>query len=71
MDIFRTKAKMAEDGSLTIKDLPFNKGEQVNVIVQRHRNNDPTHARYPLRGTLLKYEQPFSSVDEDEWDALG
>lgn len=70
MEIFRTKTKVTNNGSLIIKGLPFNKGEKVEVIVQRFQNSDSPQDKCPLQGSLLKYEQPFSGVDEDHWDAL-
>lgn len=71
MDIFRTSLKLLKDGSLSIHDLPFRKGERVEVIVQRQPDGNGKTDRYPLRGKLLKYDDPFSSIDADNWNVQG
>lgn len=67
MEAYRATVQMGADGSLTLNHLPFEAGEEVEVIVARNPR-DPR--RYPLRGTPLHYERPFEPVAEGEWEAL-
>ena len=66
MEAYRATVQMGPDGSLTLNDLPFEAGEEVEVIVARQAP-DP---RYPLRGTPLHYIDPFEPVAQGDWDAL-
>lgn len=61
---------VADDGTLTVKGLPSLAGHRVDVIVSDRDDQPKTEPRYPLRGKLAKYRDPFESVAEDEWDAL-
>jgi hypothetical protein len=69
MQEFRTKTTIAQDGQLSIKGLPFRKGETVEVIVLT-QDLKPGAERYPLRGKPFKLHQPYKSVAEDEWEVL-
>ena len=69
MQAYRVETKISQDGKLSIKGLPFRKGEAVEVIVLSQKQiivGNP----YPLHGTSVKYENPFDSVAEEDWDAL-
>jgi hypothetical protein len=61
---------VTEDGTLTIKGLPFHAGEEVEVIVLAEVRRAREERRYPLRGKPLRYEAPFAPVGEDDWQAL-
>ncbi len=69
MQAYRTETTLSQDGKLSIKGLPFRKGEKVEVIIltqKRELQGD----RYPLRGMPITYLKPYNSVAEDEWEAL-
>ena len=72
MQIHRASTTVSGDGSVTINDLPFSCGEEVEVIVLPSRQpqaNKPSD-RLSLRGSVREYARPFeSAVDADEWDA--
>jgi hypothetical protein len=69
MQVYRIETTLSKDGKLSIKGLPFRKGDSVEVIVLS-QSRKPTGERYPLRGKLISYNEPFTSVAEDDWDAL-
>jgi hypothetical protein len=50
--------------------LPFHQGEKVEVIILSHARQPVKATRYPLRGKLIRYDAPFDSVAEDDWDVL-
>lgn len=74
----RVEATVEPGGTLTLARLPFAAGEAVEVIVLPRRNtvaesseqatqNAPAH--YPLRGSTVFNQDPFSSVAEADWNA--
>jgi hypothetical protein len=69
MQDYRTESRVASDGSLTIKGLPFQAGDEVEVIV-RGRKPLKKEKCYPLRGTPVRYTDPFGSVAEGDWEAV-
>ena len=65
---YRAHAKVSEDGTLTLENLPFS-GEDVEVIVLAEARKR-IEERYPLRGSVLHYDDPTAPVAEDQWDVL-
>ncbi len=69
MQAFRVETIVQEDGSLIIKDLPFDSGEVVEVIILPQHLPGTQPKAYPLRGTKVIYHDPFKSVAESDWEA--
>jgi hypothetical protein len=61
---------VSSNRTLTIKELPFQVGEKVEVIVRRRERERKRGGRYPLRGKPIRYIDPFGSVAKSEWEAL-
>jgi len=61
---------VSRNRTLTIKGLPFQVGEKVEVIVRRREHERERRGRYPLRGKPIRYLDPFKSVAESDWEAL-
>ena len=70
MQTYRFETTVKKDGTLAIKGLPFSPGEKVEVIVRRQEDKPVTHKKYSLRGKPFRYQNPFESVSEEDWDAL-
>lgn len=66
----RIETKIPQDGVIAITGLPFKAGDDVEVIIKTASRKIESNDRYPLRGKPLRYDDPFGSVAEDEWDAL-
>jgi hypothetical protein len=77
MDTFKTTAKIAKDGALTLRGLPFAEGIEVEVTVRVGPEEtirlelDPNDLSRPAldnpnKGTVLRYERPFDSAFTDE-----
>jgi len=64
------KAKVQKGGTLTISDLPLAPGQEVALTIVA---TDPVTSpadRYPLRGTVYRYDEPFApAIDPDDWEA--
>jgi hypothetical protein len=70
MQMYRVETTISNEGTLTIKGLPFQAGDKVEVIVCGHERKREGSERYPSRGKPIRYVDPFESVAEDDWDAL-
>jgi hypothetical protein len=64
----RIEAVLSEDGKLLLDQLPFRAGQRVEVIVLPATSATPPG--HPLRGKLLRYDQPTAPVAEDDWGVL-
>jgi hypothetical protein len=64
----RIEAVLSEDGKLLLDHLPFRAGQAVEVIVLPVSR--PRPPGQPLRGTVLRYDEPTAPVAEDDWGAL-
>jgi len=70
MQTYRVETMVPSNRTLTIKGLPFQVGEKVEVIVRRREHERGRRRRYPLRGKPIRYTDPFASVAESHWEAL-
>lgn len=70
METYRFETTVKKDGTLAVKGLPFSAGEKVEVIVRRQARTHKSEKKYSLRGKPVRYIDPFSSVSEEDWDAL-
>lgn len=62
----KKKVVVLEDGTVVVDGVPVRKGQEVEVII---RVDAPPAPDYPLRGTPIRYDDPFLPVDDGEWDA--
>jgi hypothetical protein len=69
MQDYRVDTRVSSDGSLIIKGLPFQAGDEVEVIIRSRRPREGEKC-YPLRGKPVRYIDPFGSVAEGDWEAL-
>ncbi len=68
METLRVEKVIQSNGTIVLENLPFDEGEKVEIIILK---SNAENARYPLRGTVYKYENPFESVvPAEDWEAL-
>ncbi len=65
MQTFHADTVVEKDGKLHLDHVPFAEGQVVHVFIS---SAAPVTTR-PLKGTVMKYEQPFASVAEEDWEA--
>ncbi len=72
MNTHRTETVVNPDGTLLLKDLPFQPGDVVEVFIQKHTSSpiSKEQGAYSLRGTAIRYDEPTAPVAEDDWTAL-
>ncbi|MCY7361490.1 MAG: hypothetical protein LH629_05380 [Ignavibacteria bacterium] len=68
METYKIRTVIKRNHKIEIDNLPFDDGEDVNVIVTKVEKGSDKN--YELRGTFLKYDNPFDSAAEDEWEVL-
>jgi hypothetical protein len=68
--IYQVKTTVSQDGTITIKKLPFQAGDQVEVTVRGREHKVWSAQGYPLRGIPIHYEDPFGSVARNDWNVL-
>jgi hypothetical protein len=70
MHDYRIETEIGNDGSLTLKDLPFQAGARVEVIVRGAAAAGGNGDRHPLRGQPVRYTDPFGPVAQEDYDVL-
>lgn len=70
MQTYHIETTMINNGTLIINELPFRAGEKIEVILRRRSLEKQSNEKYPLRGKLIRYDHPFESVAENDWDAM-
>ncbi len=70
MKTHRLETTLTENGTLTLSDLPFQVGDAVEVIVLERRPHQPESNPYPLRGTVIRYDDPTEPVALEDWEVL-
>jgi hypothetical protein len=71
MQAHRAETTLSEDGVITLRGIPFRRGESVEVIVLPFPALASSGSRYPLRGTPVTLLSPTEPVGEADWEAVG
>ncbi len=58
----RIEATLTENGTLTINNLPFQAGDAVEIIILERHSRTLKSNPYPLRGTVIRYDDPFETA---------
>lgn len=69
MAAYRTEGTIEKHGRLRLEKLPFQAGEEVEVIVLSRELSVGERARYSLRGESIQYEEPTEPVAQSDWEA--
>jgi hypothetical protein len=65
MQTFHAETVVEKDGKLHLDHVPFSEGETVHVFI----SSAAPHAQHPLKGSVIKYDQPLAPVAEENWEA--
>lgn len=71
MNAHRIETTLVEDSELLLRNLPFRAGARVEVIILEQETPKTGKDRYPLRGTVLHYDDPTAPIATEDWEALG
>ena len=72
MDTFKTKTVIKKNHKIEIENLPFEEGSEVEILVSKKESTDSNeNLKKKLKGSVLKYEDPFKSAfDPEDWELL-
>ncbi len=70
MQAHRVETTIGKDKILVIKDIPFQPGDRVEVIILERSPEVKQGKRYPLRGKPIHYEQPTEPVAVEDWEVM-
>ncbi|HEX4960104.1 MAG TPA: hypothetical protein VF173_04650 [Thermoanaerobaculia bacterium] len=68
MEAYKTAAKLEQKGELRLLDLPFQAGDEVEVILLRRDPDQAIENPYTLRGFPIRYQDPIDPVAEGDWE---
>jgi hypothetical protein len=64
----RIEATISHDRTLTLENLPFHSGDQVEIIILSPPRRISEQVGYSLRGSVIQYVEPMEPVAQDDWD---
>lgn len=71
MNAHRIETALTENGKLSLQNLPFKKGDEVEIIILDRSSPKNNADSYPLRGTVIRYDNPFEpATSVEDWDVL-
>jgi hypothetical protein len=70
MRAYRVEKTLSEDGVLELRALPFRAGDIVEIIILSREDRVYATQDFPLRGKVLRYEQPTEPVAQDDWEVV-
>lgn len=70
MQVYAYEFTIGKKGTLTLKNLPFNIGEKVDVIIIPRSSRQAEENRYPFWGKPITYINPTDSVAEEDWEVF-
>ena len=70
MRAYQVEKVVSQNSILELSALPFQPGEVVEVIILSREDKMRETNRYPLKGQVLKYENPTEPVAQDDWEVL-
>jgi hypothetical protein len=66
---YKIEGTVKPDGTLTLANLPFPAGERVERTVAPVATPAANGNRYPLRGSVIRFDSPTAPVGEADWEA--
>jgi hypothetical protein len=68
MNVHHAVAIVGRDHSLVLQELPFPEGQAVEVTIVP-KAQPKVEPKYPLRGSVKRFEHPTDPIVDDEWEA--
>lgn len=70
MKAYRIEKKMTANGALTLQGLPFEEGDDVEVIILSGKEKKHTVSQSIVKGKVIEYKDPTEPVGQDDWEAI-
>ena len=69
VDTHWIETALIENGKLLLKNLPFKKGDEVEVMIVEKKQKKFKSGS--LKGTVIEYDEPFEAATSNEdWEVL-
>ena len=70
MKVYRVDKTITANGELKLSGLPFQEGDEVEVIILSHESDSDSVTPSPLRGKVIEYLDPTEPVAREDWELL-
>lgn len=71
MEAHRVESVVEPNGRVLLENLPFEEGKTVEIIVLETNEKETVFQKNPIKGALLKYDNPFEpACPPEDWEAL-
>lgn len=72
METFKTKTKVKKNHKVHIDDVPFDDGQEVEIIISvSNKNEHYDSLKDSLKGSVIKYDNPFEPIiTSEDWELL-
>jgi hypothetical protein len=71
MNAYKIQTILTENGQLTLENIPFLKGELVEVIILKNNQHSSSFNGDTLAGKVIKYDDPYEpATDIKDWEVL-
>lgn len=71
MEAVRIEATVQSNGQVILSDLPFEEGDQVEIIILATTGKEALPRVNPLKGSVLRYDDPFEPAAAiEDWEVL-
>ena len=70
MQTLRIETTVPKNREIKLNLAPFRPGDSVEVIVLSRMPEKIAPDQFPLKNTVVKYENPTAPVAEDDWNVL-
>ena len=70
MNSHRIKTALTENGKLSLQNLPFKKGDEIEIIILQQSTSTTKSDVDSLKDTVVNYSDPFEpAIFPEEWNA--
>jgi hypothetical protein len=75
MNAYKIETVLTEDGTVLLKELPFQAGDAVEIIILEQSTISLSSSRekliHSLKGSVFRYDDPFeTAVPPEDWEVL-
>ena len=75
MNTYKIQTVLTEDGTVLLKELPFQAGDAVEIIILEQSKTSSSSSQekliHSLKGSVLRYDDPFEpAIPPEHWEVL-
>ena len=71
MKAHRIKTVLTEKGKLSLQNLPFKQGDEVEIIILERSSSKTAFDPNKLKDTVIRYDEPLEpATSPEDWEVL-